>query len=396
VAWKHVTVSYDLAVYTSRSVSTEELGELAVQGTGLQVDVEGDRSFTVARGVRRRYSFTVDGPDAVEIDDVPSQVAAVVLGARYLYSVVVEGSAESEIPHAVRFARRLAQAADGAVLDQQADEVWTRSRSRRVPKPAREERVATVDLAWYGLYEELTSDAASLFVDAARRVFPEALPRRFGEYEPLQGKWSDVGPEGFIDAWFEATSLLFITGSGPCIGGHLSAGPNAEFPDRFWSMSLQLLADPLREPAWDESLRALFVQLADQLPAFYASAEVTSGHIWSGRSLWSDADTEWRIDPVRYREGWTGLPPRPTWWSWLGEPFAEYYSRLPEERTTPTKGGVLYSAAEAPSGPSGLVPLSTWLPEDLFATFAPNPHRQQPVPLTRATTIPERLRSLAT
>jgi hypothetical protein len=312
----------------------------------------------------------------------------VLLGACCLYSITVEGTAESEIPHAVRFARRLAQTLDGAVLDQQTDEVWSRSKSRRVQRPAREKRVAAIDVAWYCLREELTSNPAVLFVEAAQRTLPEALPRRFGEYEPLQGKWADAGADGFFDAWSTATSSLLTTGSLPCTDGYLNAGPGAQFADRFWSMSLTFLADPILEPGWRTALRTLFVALADGFPAFYASAELTEGYIWSGRSLWSDGNTQSRIVPVRHLEGWTGLPPRPTWWSWLGRPFAEYYASLPSDRATPTSRGVFYEAAEDPYRSGDLVSLGTWLPADLFASLAPNPQRVQPVPLQRAKVIP--------
>lgn len=388
-------MSYDLAVYTSRKASPEQFSELIAQGAGLAIDAARSRggALTVTRGARRRYSFTVDGPDTLELEDIPSEVATVLLGARYLYTVVVEGTTESEVPHAVRFARRLAMATDGAVFDQQGDGVWTRSQSRKVPRPTREERVTTVDVAWYCLRDELAPDAAARFISAAQDVLPEALPRRFGEYEPLQGKLAEAGPDGFISAWRDATSLLFTAGSGPCIGGHLTAGPSAAHRDEFWSMSLQFLGDPMREPAWREALRALFTRLADDLPAFYASAELTAGHIWSGRSLWSDMDTESRISPLRYREGWTGLPPRPTWWAWLGQPFTEYHGCLPVEQTMSTERGILYTASDEPLGPAGLVPLSSWLPQDLFSTLGPNPRKQQPVPLVPATTVPARLRS---
>ncbi|MFN3602026.1 MAG: hypothetical protein ACK4UY_11630 [Dietzia sp.] len=384
-------MSYDLAVYANRLASAEELDELIAQRNGLAIDVSGDQSLTVVRGIRRRYSFTVDGPDLAEPEDIPSEVAAVLLGPKYLYSVLVEGSAASEIPHAVRFARRLARATDGAVVDLQTDDVWTRSHSREIHRPARRERVATVDVAWYCLREELVPDAASTFIGAAQGILPEALPRRFGEYEPLQGKLAQTGADGFINAWRDATSLLFTSGSGICTDGALSAGPGDQHPNEFWSMSLTFLADPIRELAWREALRALFVRIADDLPAFYASAELTTGHIWSGRSLCGDAETEWRTNPVSYREGWTGLPPRPAWWTWLGEPFAQYCSAIPSDRTTMTQRGLLYAAADEPSGPTGLVPLSTWLPEDLFSRMGPNPHRERPAPVVAAKTIPTRL-----
>ena len=390
--WNHVLMSYDLAVYAARAASVEGLRDLVAESSGLQVDEATVRTLTIVRGVRRRYSFTVDGPDTVDFEDIPTEVAAAVLGVRWLYSICVEGTTESEVLHAVRFARRLAQALDGAVVDQQTDEVWSRSQSRRVQKPQRESRISTVDVAWYCLREDLATDASALFVDAARRFLPEALPRRFGEYEPFQGKLVEAGLDGFTKAWADATSTLFTAGSGPCIGGHLSAGPSAQFPDRFWSTSLTFHAEPIREVGWQDALRALFVTLADELPAFYASAEVTEGHIWTGRSLWSDSETEWRISPVRYRDGWTGLPPKPTWWTWLGRPFTEYRSAFPAERVTATARGVMYEASKEPGASADLVSSSTWLPGELFSSLAPNPHRQQPVPLVPARVIPAELR----
>lgn len=266
--------------------------------------------------------------------------------------------------------------------------MWSRSKSRATTRPRREDRVATVDLGWHCLRDEVDRDVARLFVTLAERLLPEALPRRFGEYEPYQGKFADAGIDGFDDAWANATTTLYFAGSGPCVFGSLSAGPGNLRPDKFWSMSLTILAEPLRDPAWRDALRRFFVVIADNVPAFYASAELTRGHIWSGRSLWADGETESAIWPVRYRQGWLGLPPKPTWWSWLGRPFADVVDALPAERATPTASGVLYEASTELSGPAGLEQLSRWLPAELFAVIGPNPERQRPVPLVRAAMIP--------
>ncbi|SBS73000.1 hypothetical protein MIPYR_30345 [uncultured Microbacterium sp.] len=120
--------------------------------------------------------------------------------------------------------------------------------------------------------------------------------------------------------------------------------------------------------------------------------DLIAGNIWTGRSLWSDADTERQIVPVRYQEGWTGLPPKSTWWTWLGNPFAEYQSTLPQERTTETKRGVLYEGSGEASGADKHSPLSDWLPPQLFSKLGPNPDDVQPVPLIKARAVPGDLR----
>jgi hypothetical protein len=384
-------MSYDLQVYAPEDLTEDALRTLVDQSAGLAVDAADGRWLAVSRGVRRRYSFTVDGPDRLEAEDVPPEVTSLVLGARYLYSVTVEGSADSEIPHAVRFAKRLAKILDGALVDEQTGQIWSRSRSRTMQTPSREDRVATVDLTWLSLRDEVPDDASALMVSAAERYLPEALPRRFGEYEPFQGKYAEAGKEGFSQAWRDATSALYFSGSGPCVGGHLNAGPNEQFPDRYWSMSMTLLADPLREHGWRDAARRLFRTLADGVGAFYASAQVSRNHIWSGRSLWMDGETELSIRTLRFREGWLGLPPTPTWWSWFGAPYAFVARLLPRDGLTATTKGILFESAREPAPPDSLEPLSRWLPANLFASLGPNPHRQQPVPLIRASEIPAEL-----
>lgn len=342
-------MSYDLQVYARDDLTADGLRDFVGQSAGLAVDAAEGRWLAVSRGVRRRYSFTVDGPDRLDAEDVPPEVAGSVLAARYLYSVSVEGIADSEIPHAVRFARRLAKILDGAVVDQQTGEIWSRSQSRAIVKPSREDRIATVDLEWFSLRKDMPDNASAVMLSAAERYLPEALPRRFGEYEPFQHKYSDEGSAGFHQAWREATSLLFFSGSGPCVGGDLNAGPSEQYPDRYWSMSMTFLADPLQEPGWRDAARRLFIALADGVHAFYASAQVSRNSVWSGRTLWTDGQTEVPISTLRYRDGWLGLPPTPTWWSWFGAPYRFVESLLPRDGLTATTEGILFESAREPT-----------------------------------------------
>lgn len=378
-------MSYDLAVYARRALSPSELDDLL--GAGLHADACGDHYLVVTRGAQRRYSFSIDGPSDLEPDDIPEEVTAVVLGAAWLYRVLVEGSFDAEIPHAVRFARRLAGATDGAVLDEQTDEIWSRSRSRRVARPARDQRIDCLDLGWYCLRQQLVPDAPAVFLRAAERFLPEGLPRRYGTVDPLQGKLSEGGAAGFVDAWAQADSSLSLVGTMPCVSGHLDAGPAGRSPSHIWSMGLSVLADPTSDPSWHRALQALFVTLADQLPAFLAVAQVTTDWIWSQGQLWADARTDSGLTLMHSRRGWLGLPPGPVVWVWLGAPYAAYSVGLPQARTTPTQRGMLYRSADAPGRGDSLL---AHLPEDLFAVKAPSPGLRRPL-VWPAPTIPAAL-----
>lgn len=398
-------VSYDLYVYAPDAAEGVRLRQLVSGVSSLDVgELDESRGWcTVVRGTRRNHCFTIDGPIRLEPADVPDEVMAVLLGATDVFHVSVEGSAAPDIPHAVRFARRLAQSLGGVVVDQQLDEVWAKGATRQAAKPARGERVRVIDLSWYVQSERVGDDFSARYLALCRRLLPEALPRRYGEYEPLQGKLADGGDDAFRRAWREVTSTFFFMASPPCIAGSMGAGPAEQHPRPFWHMSLEVHCKPFAaDMRWRDALRRLFVAIANESGAFYASAEVTRGHIWNGRSAWSDGSTEWAIMPAR-TDGWMGLPPYPTWWAWYGSLYRPLvHDRIPFGAVTEHGSGVLHELAEEPADRDdltravtrrrGLRRVAEWVPSDLLARVQPNDGRVQPVPLGLADTIPPALR----
>ncbi len=402
--WHDRGVSYDLQEYAPSALRGDALRELVAADQKLAVG-EYDESrgwYSVVRGARGGYCFTVDGPVRVEAEDVPDEVTAAVLGVTHLFEITVEGSAAADIPHAVRFARRLAQTLGGGVVDQQTAGVWAKGAERQAVKPDRGQRVSVIRLEWYCRRESIGSDVGSRYLAICRRLLPEALPRRYGEYEPLQEKLDVSGDEGFAQAWRDATMLLSFTAASPCLSGSIGAGPNDERPGPVWHMSLDFHYQPLADdPRWREAVRRLFVAVAEEFGAFYASAEVTRGNIWNGRSMWSDGTTEWSITPAR-RDGWMGLPPYPVWWAWYGGPYqALVDGRLVGGVVTDHPSGLHHLLAEEPADRDELTRRVTrrvclrrvaeWAPSELVAVIEPNERRVLPAPLSRAPHVPAEL-----
>lgn len=114
---------------------------------------------------------------------------------------------------------------------------------------------------------------------------------------------------GFTRAWQDSRILFSCAGALPCLGADLSSPPGGG--DRHWSASATFLAEPLAEAGWREGLRRYFTSLAEALPTFCATAALTRGHVWNGRTAGADAETESRHSPLRRGE-WCGLPPAPT------------------------------------------------------------------------------------
>jgi hypothetical protein len=391
-------VSYDLDVYLPRTPDTGQLSDLISSIEGLAPgSPAGSSSVSVVRGAERAYCFTVSGPFRVEAEDVPHDVAAAVPGISAVYYVMVEGSAEAARPFAREFALRLAWVFGGAVLDQQAAEVWARGARRPATRPPDEERADVVELNWYVSSDSLAGNAGADYVRLSRQLLPEALPRRYGEFEPLQNKLADTGDPGFAKAWRAASSPLFFAANAPCLGGALHAGPGKGTARPVWKMSLDVHRQPLTETLWRDALRRLFIALAEDLHAFFASAEVTRGHIWNGRGMWPDGHTEVAVSPLR-RDGWKGLPPYPVWWSWYGQPYLDLVHQ--ELAGAHASGrGLYHQWGEEPLDREALSKLAAakkllgggrdWIPPDLLVRILPGDGRVRPIPIEAAARIPD-------
>ena len=338
-------MSYDVQVFGQQALDAEDLRRL-VAGAGLVVDDAGDATecLTVVRGARARYSFTLGLPVAVEMEDVPEEVTAALLGPSYLYELMVEGSSSIETPHAVRFARRLAQASAGVVLDQQTGQVWARGKLRAAP-PVQRGMIDVVELHWYVRSDGAGARAATAWLELARRHLPEALPRRFGSYEPLPMKLAVDGPDAFVQAVAAETSLLSYKGSAPCIEGSMAGGASGT---GVHSHGLSVHREALADPRWRTALQRLFVDFAAATDAVFASAEVQRGVEWSGRSMWFGPTVE-RTTYLARRGQWAGLLPYPAWWSWFGPDYVpSVLDHLPVEQVVHVGGGVFHARGEAP------------------------------------------------
>jgi hypothetical protein len=422
-----VRLSYDLQVFAQESLGIEDLRRLIVDA-GLGVD-DGDETqgLEVARGVTRRYSFTLGTPVRVEPEDVPDEVTAVLLAPSVMYELLVEGSAATEIPHAIRFARRLADASSGVVLDQQTGRIWVRGKLRSCA-PVRRGTIDIVRLCWYTQVDhDPAGSTAAGWLRLARRHLPEALPRRFGPVEPLAMKLDIDGPDAFVRVVATEDTSVYFKASSPCVGGNLAggaAGPGVH------SHALSVHREPLHDPRWRDALRQLFVEFALTTGAFFACAEVIRGVDWSGRGIGYTARTE-RTTYLAPRGRWAGLLPYPAWWTWFGPRYVPLvvdhlradqvhtigdnlfhaYAGQPLDRdhlaaaatpaTTPTMSATprrglrgLFSPREnnPPISPQ-LSPQRRWLPDELLATVQTTDPQVYNPPLTAATTMPPELRT---
>lgn len=381
-------MSYDLTVYCPGSPTVAEVRLLVGNTRGLQADPDsaGDTGVVVLRGVKRSYSFTVDGPFPVEAEDLPEEVTAVLPEATTMFQVLVEGTQEAEIPHGIRFARKLAKACHGVVMDEQTGEIWPQPRTvkappRTEPKPERRD----VWISWLILEEDLPTDFLQGYLRIAREVLPEAVPVRFGKYEPLQFRFDSSGEEGFIDEFYNDDSNgwdIYYENPLPVTYGKFEA-PQLSAGNPFTRITLVVDGHALADSALRSALRRFFLAVATELGALYASAEVRRYQ-----------DTR-RLPIFNMRPPqWVGFPPYPLWWVWAGPRLAPDIGRFLGPSAEEHNRGLFRAFSDQPLdrdaltdvlGPENL----PWIPAEYSATYTDG----QMAPLAVASVIPEILRN---
>jgi hypothetical protein len=297
-------VSYDLLLFTRERPDGEALATLAGVGA-------------------------VDEPVDVEAEDLPDAVAGAIVAPRSLVEVHLEGApGKSAVSAARKAVRDVAEQLRGAAYDPQEDElVWPR-KAQRVPAVDRSAgRIRTVRLQW-AFARRLGAGDAQALLAVLRRALPEALPARFGDFEPFQGRLDRDGDDAFAALW-EQGSLFWKGGGWPSAGGSATIWRDVmKRPDDPADLAfvdhLDLDFDaraPDGDPAWADALADLLVLVADRLEPFYAAGVVERGAIAAKNgSVSYDRESERRVPVGRF---WLGLPDFDPWLAWYGGELAE-------------------------------------------------------------------------
>jgi hypothetical protein len=399
-------MSYDLTVFGELMLSRFEMIALVLEIPELHVEpVQGDQGLTVVKGKRASYCFTIDGPFRAELEDVPEEMVGSVLGVSAGYQVLIEGSADQSMPLAIRFAKKLAAAANGAVFDPQTDQVWAKAGQRVAARPERNERIDVIDIDWY--FAGGTTNLAERYLAAARRHLPEALPRRFGEFEPLPFKLEESGDSGFVEAVDQSKSLLFWSAKFPALSGNVSvnsyrAGEWEPVPH----ISITVERSAFGDVRWRSALRSFFLEIGTGGGLYYAFAEVVRNLSWSGRTIWFDGEQENTDSLLRWQGGewgWMGLNPYPVWWSLFGPVYVPLVApHLVQDRGQKVGSDLFVEWSEAPLDRDALTAKlprlglltrrrASWLPGELLAVQLPFDARSYPRPLGLAKVMPSEL-----
>ncbi|MFE4195864.1 hypothetical protein ACFRJ9_08360 [Paenarthrobacter sp. NPDC056912] len=389
-------MSYDVTVYGPGKQTLEPVLSLLESAKGLEADssetevAELSRSIRVNRGVKQSYCFTVDGPFETDSADVPAEVISVLPNVVTMFQVLVEGTSEAEIPHGVRFARKLAKHVGGVVFDEQTAQVWP------LPKPPRGSiytvypRVDAVEFAWYCLADEMPGDLPQKYLALARELLPLAVPGKFGTQHPPQWDLTRDGDLAFSKAWQEPASAVSFKPKYPVTWVSLSSRISTSATD-VRTMRMTIASEALLDESFRTRVREFFIRFAEESRAFHAAAEVLRDYTLERKQLVDGPGAEeYRL--LGLASGWVGLKPHSQWWMWFGPHYADAVRPHLSGHLEEYPGGLFHSWAEAPANRDMLTALLSdstkpWIP----AEYSPVYQEGVVSPLALASNIPQRL-----
>ena len=358
-------MSTDYFIFTNQKLDTEIVQSYVEKNMPLSVDdINGLRhgNFNILREQKgvAIHSFSCDGPFQVEYEDIPEVVASVLLAPRWSVQLSLpESSDKKDHRIALDFAKHVAEECQGTVYDPQTDVIsWPKVKRKRFVTDSNEERIRLIEMKWYFPYDDKSGDIVQRFIEILKKICPEALPTRFGFFEPYQGKCEHGNYDSFCAMWEKVSDAQSIeddfdwVATKPCWGGCVffpyvkPTGKPESANDRV-SLCMSFDGRALnQDERWREVIISLFTTISDKLGAFYAVGYVLRNAIVK-RKLWFDSKSE--ESQLPRTQWWIGLPDTPMWLSWYGKSYQELvYDSIKNHPIKHFDNGILLQMSEEP------------------------------------------------
>ena len=312
-------MSYDLQVWSAVAVDlAKALPTAAEWRIEADVSVWGGRGWQVVVGPQHR----------VDPDDVPEDVHAALPGVQQMTELNLEPIDAPSSAYALlrRIAKAVASASHGVILDLQTGTLTTARGVRRFAPTARNRVTDALVLSWFSVSDVLRSrEWLDQFVGYLERRLPEALPVRYGPYEPPSHRLLETGRVHLIDLLAEEylddskPGLMVWSPKRPVLNValSLSAGP-CRLGWRAHRVTVAVEAAVLQQPGWPTALCQVWRDVAHLARAFYSDVRTLRSQRLTAATTeeWLSADRH----PV-CAAFWAGVPADGGHAVSLGEPY---------------------------------------------------------------------------
>ncbi|MEH7126557.1 hypothetical protein V7127_25540 [Bacillus sp. JJ1773] len=274
------------------------------------------------------WQIMISNPHEVMAEDIPEEVFGELPGISYFTELILEpiGAPKRAFQILKKISKILAQSSHGVIFDEQEGTISSPSGVKRLENVLVKEDPSFLQMTWWFIDDNTFKKTGfEALLNLIESTMPEAMPRRYGLYEPPQFKISDKGKEHFIE--FISASLhegVVWYPSKPFTDVHIGipdkVGPTRE-GFRSCYISIDFLEEVMVQPGWPLEIKRFWLKTSELLNSFYG--EVRRG--WSPVSAW------W----------WRGLPKKLGNAAILGKPYIDLWPDF-VNKAKQTENGLFY------------------------------------------------------
>lgn len=291
-------MSYDLQIWSVKPLQPESFRQP-------EMWERGPAAWTHAR---KNWQIVVSVSDRVEPEDIPEEISKLLPGIEWLTNVNLEGKATAEAHRlAQSVAIDVARSSHAAVLDPQDGSIRLPSGVKRLMLPRSKEMFDVVSMSWWFLESPVQHrEGLETFLNLLERTLPEALPRRYGLYEPPQHLYAETGKDHFlrfldenlhgIMVWYPHRPVVSVNLGMPSPLGAHKLGFRTNY------LRIDVEKDALLEPGWSTNLQRFWRQVSALICPIYGDVRILGKYQWMGATV-----SAGEKHPVR-GWFWAGIP----------------------------------------------------------------------------------------
>ena len=263
------------------------------------------------------YTISIDESVVVEPEDIPIDALLSLSEIKYLTSLHLEPYTDEKtvVDKVIRYSKKLAKEFNGVVENPQLEnEVLLTEKRKTFTQKTRDADI--ISICWYMDCQQSLSNHLEGFVDLLQIYLPQALPRRYGSFEPPEFKYSETGKAHLINFLNdEHFPVIYCTKPITYIFLFDAYVENQKFKIKEYrcnKIEIQMLKEAYLEQNWQFAVKRLFKEVSKLFKPFYA--EITDEKENMVCSWW-----------------WKGIPAKRGNPIIIGEPYSAYLGKLPEK-----------------------------------------------------------------
>lgn len=309
-------MSYDLKIYTVKKQNYKDLlgkFNILINNEGLIIPL-------------KKSQILVSNEIGIDDEDIPAQISRQLPGIQYLIECNLEPFTDNKksISELLKVAKQIAQNGHGVIENPQTDEIILPSGIKRVLEIEKTERFSIIELAWWFNKNILTEHKnLNILLHEIQRIIPEALPQRYGVYEPPKERFTSIDEFASFLAENMNDSIVWYP-TKPVVNVNLSIPPEigpTSMGYRFGHFSVEIDSAVLLMPGWRTSINRLFKNISQILNPFYGDIHIFNHFIRSRNRAWIDGQTE--SHPI-VSWWWNGVPRKYGLGLVFGSPLLDY------------------------------------------------------------------------